>query len=88
MTIYAVMVRHDLGQRWIDSLWVRKYSWENGAEKRMSQLQSTFKSFGCDSKFTVWMSEMELEDGSLHAPTQSDSSDEREDARAADSEGR
>jgi hypothetical protein len=61
MSIYAVMVKDGLDHRWVDSLWVRKFSWENGAESRVADLKRTFEAMRVPN--TAWIVEMKLEDG-------------------------
>ena len=63
MSVYAVMIKDAHGHRWIDSLWVRKYSWQNGADERASVLKVQFEAM--NAGHTPFVIEMKLEDGEI-----------------------
>lgn len=63
MPVWAVMIKDDYGHRWIDSLWVKRYSWQNGAEERINVLKRVFESM--NAAHDPYLVELILEDGAL-----------------------
>jgi len=63
MSVYAVMVQGSADRRWIDSLWVRRYSFQHGAEARQQELQTTFEALNITYK--TWVVEMKIQDAEI-----------------------
>jgi hypothetical protein len=63
MSVYAVMIKDAHGNRWVDSLWVNKFTWQHGADERAATLKAVFEAM--NANHTPYVVEMKLEDGAL-----------------------
>lgn len=58
------MVHDGHGRRWIDSLWVRRYKYQDGAEERCEILNRIFDAMITGpSGLKAWVVALRLEDG-------------------------